>query len=167
MSFGLTITHWAWIAYRLVSSKKTTRRALLASRKVQVAALWKCRSVWKFWAISRTRHGKERLPIRSSVDVIMSFFCKLLQSCNDEFLHLSSTGCTLFILFYWSIVDLQCCVNFCYIAKWSSYIYIYVYICNLHILFHDGLSQDTEHSSLCSTVGPCCLSLLYVIVCIC
>ena len=25
------------------------------------------------------------------------------------------------------IVDLQCCVSFCYIAKWISYIYIYIH----------------------------------------
>ena len=36
-----------------------------------------------------------------------------------------------------------------------------------HILFHYGLSQDTEYGSLCNTVGPCCLSILYIIVCIC
>ena len=29
-----------------------------------------------------------------------------------------------------------------------------------HILFHYGLSQDIEYSSLCSTVGPCS-SLLF------
>ena len=28
------------------------------------------------------------------------------------------------LLFYWSIVDLKCCINFCYIAKWLSYTYI-------------------------------------------
>ena len=44
-------------------------------------------------------------------------------------------------------------------------IYIYVYIL-FHILFHYGLLQDTEYSSLCYTVGPCCLSILNVIVCI-
>ena len=26
-------------------------------------------------------------------------------------------------------------------------------------LFHDGLSQGIEYSSLCYTVGPCCLSI--------
>ena len=31
-------------------------------------------------------------------------------------------------LFYWSIVDLQCCVNFYCTAKWFSYTYIYIYI---------------------------------------
>ena len=28
----------------------------------------------------------------------------------------------------------------------------------LHILFHYGLSQDIDYSSLCYTVGPCCLT---------
>ena len=35
------------------------------------------------------------------------------------------------------------------------------------ILFHYHLSQDTEYNSPCYTVGPCCLSILYLIVCIC
>ena len=30
-----------------------------------------------------------------------------------------------------------------------------------HILFYYGLSQDAEYSSLCCTVGVCCLSILY------
>ena len=57
--------------------------------------------------------------------------------------------CLFFNLFYWSIVDLQC-VNFWCTAKWFSY----TYICFLfHILFHYGLLQDIEYSSLCYTVG--------------
>ena len=32
-----------------------------------------------------------------------------------------------FNVFYWSIVDLQCCVSFCYVAKWFSYAYIYTF----------------------------------------
>ena len=63
---------------------------------------------------------------------------------------------------YWSIVDLQHCVNFCCTAKWLSYTYIHS-----HILFHYRLSQDIEHRSLCYTVVPCCLSILYILVCIC
>ena len=35
-----------------------------------------------------------------------------------------------------------------------------------HILFLDGLSQDIEYSSLCYTVGPCCLSIFYIVVCV-
>ena len=31
----------------------------------------------------------------------------------------------------------------------------------LHILFHYGLSWDIEYSSLCYTVGPCYLPILY------
>ena len=66
------------------------------------------------------------------------------------------------ILFYWSIVDLQCCVNFCCRAKWFSNIYFF-----FHVLFHPSLSQGIKHSFLCYTVGPCCLPTLYIIVCIC
>ena len=47
--------------------------------------------------------------------------------------------------FYWSIVDLQCCVSVCLL--WSKV--------TLNILFHCGLSQDIKYSSLCCAVGPC------------
>ena len=43
------------------------------------------------------------------------------------------------------------------------HIYIYIYIL-FHILFHYGLLQDMEYSSLCYTVGPCCLSVLYIVI---
>ena len=37
----------------------------------------------------------------------------------------------------------------------------------LFFTFHYGLSLDIEYSSLCYTVGPCFLSVLYIVVCIC
>ena len=40
-----------------------------------------------------------------------------------------------------------------------AYIYILVYI-----LFHYDSSLATEYSTLCYTLGPCCLSILYIIV---
>ena len=41
-------------------------------------------------------------------------------------------------------------------------------VCGLfHILFSYGLWQDIEYSFLRLTVGPCCLSILYIIVYIC
>ena len=48
--------------------------------------------------------------------------------------------------------------RFHWTAKWLSYIYIF-----FHILFHYDLSQDIEYSSLCSTIGPCFASILYLI----
>ena len=46
---------------------------------------------------------------------------------------------------YCCIINLQCCVNFCCIAKWFSYIHTHKCVCVytlFHILFHYGLSQD-------------------------
>ena len=38
----------------------------------------------------------------------------------------------------------------------------------IHIYsFHYDLSQNIEYCSLCYGVGLCCLSILYIIVCIC
>ena len=34
-------------------------------------------------------------------------------------------------------------------------------------LFHYSPLQGIEYSSLCYTVGPCCFSVLYIVVCIC
>ena len=43
------------------------------------------------------------------------------------------------------------------------YTYIHSFF-NIHL--HYGLSQETGYSSLCYTLGPCCSSILNVIVCI-
>ena len=70
---------------------------------------------------------------------------------------------------FWSIVGLPRCVCFCWAAKWFSYMHTHTHthISILsHILFHYGSSQDIEYRSLCYTVGPC-LSILFIIVCIC
>ena len=81
-------------------------------------------------------------------------------------------------LFYWTIVDLQCCVHLCCTAKWLRYTYTYVYIyvythththTHTHtrvlfsILFHYGLSQKMGYSSLCYIVGLCLFILCIVI----
>ena len=37
----------------------------------------------------------------------------------------------------------------------------------LQTIFHPGLFQDNGYNSLCYRVYPCCLSILYIVVCIC
>ena len=75
-------------------------------------------------------------------------------------------------IFNWSIVDLQCYVTFRCTAQWFSFTYIYIYIYKIYIyiiyiyiqiLFPYKLLQNIEHSSLCYTVGPCWLSILYTV----
>ena len=73
-----------------------------------------------------------------------------------------SKGLALFSFVF--IVDLLCCVNFC-TAEWFTYTYTYILF--LNTLFHSGLLQAIEDGFLCCTVGPYCLSILYIIVCIC
>ena len=71
-------------------------------------------------------------------------------------------------LFNWMIVDLQCHVHFRCTEQWFSYTYIHTYIhVPFQILFPYSLLQNIEYSSLCYTVGPCWLSILYIVVCIC
>ena len=65
--------------------------------------------------------------------------------------------------FCWSIVDLQNCVSFSCTAVFS---YTYWHISILfQILFHYRLLQDVDYTSVCYTVGPCYLSILYIAVC--
>ena len=54
--------------------------------------------------------------------------------------------------------------------EWNSFVCreLCVHVCILfNIPFHYDLSQNTEYSSLCHTIGPCCLPILYIIACIC
>ena len=43
-------------------------------------------------------------------------------------------------------------------------IYIYIYIYFIQILFSFRLLQNIEYSALYYTVGPCWLSILYIVV---
>ena len=66
-------------------------------------------------------------------------------------------------LFYWSLVDLQCCDNFCCIAKWFGYTNIYILF---HSLFHYSLSlTDIEDRcmfvSLTQPLGVCVYKFFY------
>ena len=47
----------------------------------------------------------------------------------------------------------------------SKVIRIYMFL--FHIRFHYRLLQDVEYSFLRYTVGPCCLSILYIVMYIC
>ena len=79
------------------------------------------------------------------------------------------TSLLFFLIFYWSIVYLQwfrvTAKRFCFIIyiRVCVCVCIYIYI-PFRILFHYRLIQDIEYSFPCLQT---CLSVLYVIVCIC
>ena len=56
--------------------------------------------------------------------------------------------------------------SFSCLAKWFSHTYAYLSVLS-HILSHFRLLQNIEYMSLCSTVDPCCPSILYTVECIC
>ena len=58
----------------------------------------------------------------------------------------------------WSIIDLQ---QFGCTAKWFSYTCVYIFFFRLFSF----LGYYVECSLSCYTVGPCCLSILYIQVC--
>ena len=54
---------------------------------------------------------------------------------------------------------------FCESLLYSKVTQLYTYRHSFfYILFHYGLSQDIEYSSLYYTIGPYCLTILYIIV---
>ena len=54
--------------------------------------------------------------------------------------------------------DIYICICVC--------VCVYIYIL-FQILFPYRLLQNIQYSSLCYTVNPHCLSILYIVVCIC
>ena len=67
---------------------------------------------------------------------------------------------------YFNVIEVQLIYRAVLISVVQQSDLLYIYIL-FHILFHDGLSQDIEARSLCSTGGPCLSILYYIIVCIC
>ena len=62
------------------------------------------------------------------------------------------------ILYHWATWEALCK---CYRNQliFLCFFFTHMYISKI-ILFHYGLSQDIQYSSLCYTLGPCCLSIL-------
>ena len=69
--------------------------------------------------------------------------------------------------FYFIFIEVQLIYNTVLVSgiQWSDSV-MHINICN-YILFYYGLFQDTDYSFRYYTVNPCCLSILYKVVCIC
>ena len=63
-----------------------------------------------------------------------------------------------FFFLIWSIVDWQCCIRFRHIAESLTHIQV----CIIFIVF-SCIGYYVEYSSLYYTVGPCWLSILYIL----
>ena len=68
---------------------------------------------------------------------------------------------------YLFIIEVQLIYNFVLVSGvQQSDLLIPIYIF-FQIIFHYRLLKNTEYSSLCYIVTPCCLSILCIVVCIC
>ena len=76
-------------------------------------------------------------PFQSGNQVLGNFSELLFKVwiCNSKFK---------IIIFYWSIVDIQCYVNFCYTERWFSCIYTHSLF--LYLLFLYGWSWDIDYN---------------------
>ena len=90
----------------------------------------------------------------------MLFFAGILTDTT----HIKQNNVMHFILFYLFFIEVQLIYNVVLVSgvrQSDSDIYIYIYIYIYMFL------QNIEYCSLCYMIGPCWLSIFYIVVCIC
>ena len=73
-------------------------------------------------------------------------YLEYIKKSYNSIIRIQATKFYFLNLFYWSIVDLQCYINFCCTAKWLSYTYLYTF-------FFIFLSMMVYHRIL--NIVPC------------
>ena len=107
---------------------------------------WWCWQAWKQWNLPlRVRECGVQLS-RHLLEFFLIHFLIWMQACFSKFplftllfsfslLHTTSpASCSLFLFFfkfYWSLVDLQSCDNFCCTTKWFSHAYAHIHSLSL------------------------------------
>ena len=84
-------------------------------------------------------------------------------SCSSRQLTRALTLDSLPFLIFLTEVELIYNIVFISVVQQSGSV-IHIWALFFYILFHYGLLQDIEYSSLCNTEGPCCLSSPCIII---
>ena len=139
---------------------KTVRSLRIDSASISPHILW--RMSYKTICLQEVRDGERKERKREIQEKIKEKNDTEKWKVTWRLLSIIFTKYSLYFFFFLSlnlsIGDLQCCVNFCYTAEWLHYEYRYTYF--FHNLFHYGLLQGIEYSSLCYIVGLCYESIV-------
>ena len=132
------ILEWVVIPFSKGSSSPRDW-TLVSCTGVRFFTVWATRTYWIFCTL--LGGGSDLLPevtgylLKNRLKNCLVILIWLDVCCS---LSLFCFGCKFF--FYWSIVDLQYCVSFCYTAKWISYTYIHFFRFFSHIVHYRVLS---------------------------
>ena len=101
-------------------------------------------------------------PTVSFHAIFCSYFTHILLSLLFPFLYVHTNS---FLIKMYNVVIVSSVQQNDLVLYMCVCIYIYMFF--FQIIFHFRLLKGIDYSSLCSLVGPCCLSILYVYSSVC
>ena len=136
---SLIRSYWFIFAFISVAFKDWPKKTLVPFMLENVLPVFSARDSVELYSFARTQPVVP-LPF---VEKSILFFFRLIY--GGVICHILS--------FYWSIVDLQCCVTFCCTLKWISSMYTYIHSFLFVLVTPHGM-WDLSSPTRVQTCGP-------------